>query len=134
MKLRNLNIVIAREYLTRVKKKSFLLITFLGPIFFAAVAILPTFIMMMTEDKGKKVAVVDESGVVMPTLTDGETMVFTDFSDQPLDSVKADFIKDGFDLLPAVSEIDTTKTVAVSAFSEKLHRTPIELRPEKSNI
>lgn len=119
MKLRNLNIVIAREYLTRVKKKSFLLITFLGPIFFAAVAILPTFIMMMTEDKGKKVAVVDESGIVMPTLTDGETMVFTDFSDQPLDSVKADFIKDGFDLLLAVSEIDSSKSVAVSAFSEK---------------
>ena len=119
MKLRNLNIVIAREYLTRVKKKSFLLITFLGPIFFAAVAILPTFIMMMTEDKGKKVAVVDESGIVMPTLTDSETMIFTDFSDQPLDSVKADFIKDGFDLLLAVSEIDSTKTVAVSAFSEK---------------
>jgi ABC-2 type transport system permease protein len=119
MKLRNLNIVIAREYLTRVKKKSFLLITFLGPIFFAAVAILPTFIMMMTEDKGKKVAVVDESGIVMPTLTDSETMVFTDFSEQPLDSVKADFIKDGFDLLLAVSEIDSTKTVAVSAFSEK---------------
>jgi ABC-2 type transport system permease protein len=117
--LRNLNIVIAREYLTRVKKKSFLLITFLGPIFFAAVAILPTFIMMMTEDKGKKVAVVDESGIVMPTLTDSETMVFTDFSEQPLDSVKADFIKDGFDLLLAVSEIDSTKTVAVSAFSEK---------------
>ena len=51
MKLRNLNIVVAREYLTRVKKKSFLLITFLGPIFFAAVAVLPTIIMLMTEDK-----------------------------------------------------------------------------------
>ena len=69
MKLRNLNIVIAREYLTRVRKKSFLLITFLGPVFFAAVAILPTIIMMMTDDGGKNVAVVDRSGIVMDKLS-----------------------------------------------------------------
>ena len=119
MKLRNLNIVIAREYLTRVKKKSFLLITFLGPVFFAAVAVLPTFIMMMTEDKGKKVAVVDESGIVVPKLEDSETMYFNDFSGQPLDSVKASFINDGYDLLLAVSDMDSSKTVAVSAFSGK---------------
>ena len=98
MKLRNLNIVIGREYLTRVKKKSFLLITFLGPIFFAAVAVLPTVIMMMTEDKGKKVAVVDESSVVMPSLTDSETVMFTDFSSMSVDSLKTTFISDGFDV------------------------------------
>ena len=119
MKLRNLNIVIAREYLTRVKKKSFLLITFLGPLFFAAVAILPTVIMLMSEDKGKKVAVVDESGIVMPKLTDSKTMAFTDFSDQPLDSVKAVFMKEGFDILLSVSPVDSAKSVSVSAYSEK---------------
>ena len=73
MKLRNLNIVIAREYLTRVRKKSFLLITFLGPVFFAAVAILPTIIMMMTDDGGKNVAVVDRSGIVMDKLSSNDT-------------------------------------------------------------
>ena len=119
MKLRNLNIVVAREYLTRVKKKSFLLITFLGPLFFAAVAILPTVIMLVSEDKGKKVAVVDESGIVMPKLTDSKTMAFTDFSDQPLDSVKAVFMKEGFDILLSVSPVDSAKSVSVSAYSEK---------------
>ena len=119
MKLRNLNIVIAREYLTRVKKKSFLLITFLGPVFFAAVAILPTMIMMMTEDKGKKIAVVDESGLVMPRLTDSKTMEFADFSDQPLDSAKAVYAKKGYDILMSVSEIDSTKGVSVLVFAEK---------------
>lgn len=120
MKLRNLNIVIAREYMTRVKKKSFLLITFLGPIFFAAVAVLPTVIMMMTSDDGKKVAVVDESGIVMPTLTDGETMMFTDYTGQPADSVKSRFVEDGFDVFLSVSALDTAaKTVSVAAYSEK---------------
>ena len=36
MNFRITNVIISREYLTRVRKKSFLLTTFLGPIFFAA--------------------------------------------------------------------------------------------------
>ena len=47
MKLRNIKTIISREYMTRVKKKSFLLITFLGPVFFAAICILPSLIMFM---------------------------------------------------------------------------------------
>ena len=105
--------------LTRVKKKSFLLITFLGPIFFAAVAVLPTVIMMMTEDKGKKVAVVDESSVVMPSLTDSETVMFTDFSSMSVDSLKTTFISDGFDVLVHISQLDSAASVTVSAYSEK---------------
>ena len=65
MKLRNIKTIISREYLTRVQKKSFLLITFLGPVFFAAIAVLPSIIMFMAEDKGKQIAVVDQSGIVM---------------------------------------------------------------------
>ena len=120
MKLRNLNIVVAREYMTRVKKKSFLLITFLGPIFFAAIAVLPSVIMMMTDDKGKKIAVVDESGIVMPSLSDSETMMFTDYTGQPVDSVKSGFVEDGFDVFLSVSALDTVaNTVSVAAYSEK---------------
>ena len=54
MKLRNINTIISREYLTRVKKKSFLLTTFLVPILFAAMCILPSVIMFMAEDTGKQ--------------------------------------------------------------------------------
>ena len=76
MKLRNLGTIISREYLTRVRKKSFLLITFLGPVFFAAVAVLPSIIMMLTDESEKKVAVHDQSGIVMERLVDGKSMSF----------------------------------------------------------
>ena len=33
MDLRKVNVIISREYLTKVRKKSFLLTTFLGPVF-----------------------------------------------------------------------------------------------------
>lgn len=120
MKLRNLTTIISREYLTRVRKKSFLLITFLGPLFFAAVAVLPSLIMYMTEDKGKAVAVIDQSGIVMDKFTDSETATFTDLSTESLDSMKVKFAHMGFDVLLAVSPIDTVKrSVTVAAYSEK---------------
>jgi ABC-2 type transport system permease protein len=120
MKLRNINTIISREYLTRVKKKSFLLTTFLVPIFFAAMCILPSVIMFMSEDKGKQVAVVDQSGVVMPYLVDSETIDYTDYSSSPLDSLKENFAGMGLDILVVVSPLDSiTRSVTVASYSEK---------------
>ena len=120
MKMRNIKTIISREYLTRVKKKSFLLTTFLVPIFFAAMCILPSVIMFMAEDSGKKVAVVDQSGIVMPYLTDTEAIDYTDFSSENVDSLKAGFDALGLDALVVVSPIDeAANTVTVASYSEK---------------
>lgn len=120
MKMRNISTIISREYLTRVKKKSFLLVTFLGPVFFAAMCILPSVIMFMTEDKGKKVAVIDESGIVMPKMTDSDVVSFTDYSAESVDSMKVRFEDLGLDALVAVSPIDPqTRSVSVAAYSRK---------------
>ena len=72
MKFKNIKTIIGREYMTRVRKKSFLLITFLGPIFFAAICVLPAIIMNMTSEDKKNVAMVDESGIIMPRVQDTE--------------------------------------------------------------
>lgn len=118
MKLRNIKTIISREYLTRVRKKSFLLITFLGPIFFAAVAILPSVIMFMAEDKGKQVAVIDESGIVMPMFEDTDAIDYIDCTDQSLDSMKVNLEDLGYDALVHISAIEPqTKSVSVTAYS-----------------
>ena len=49
MNLHIVNIIIKREYLTRVKKKSFLITTFLVPILFAVLGTLPSIIMVMAK-------------------------------------------------------------------------------------
>lgn len=118
MKIRNLKTIIAREYLTRVRKKSFLLITFLGPIFFAAICILPSVIMFMAEDKGKQVAVIDDSGIVMPKFEDTEAIDFTEYKDVPVDSLKASFDELELDALVVISALDTvSRSVEVTAYS-----------------
>ena len=120
MKIRNIKTIIAREYLTRVKKKSFLLTTFLVPVLFAAMCILPSVIMFMAKDTGKQVAVVDQSGIVMPYLVDSESVDYTDYSSEPVDDMKSRFEELGLDALVVVSPLDTvSKTVSVASYSVK---------------
>jgi ABC-2 type transport system permease protein len=62
--MNKLGIIIKREYLTRVKNKSFLIITFLGPIFFVALMIAPTLLALNSDkiESKKAIAVLDETG------------------------------------------------------------------------
>ncbi len=120
MNLHIINVIIGREYMTRVKKKSFLLTTFLGPVFFAAMCILPSVIMFMTTDKGKEVAVIDRSGIVMPYMTSNETTTYTDYTGMPVDSAKTVCNELGLDALVVVSPLDSAnRTVTVDAYSGK---------------
>ena len=120
MNLRTINIIIRREYLNKVKKKSFLIITFLVPILFVALCILPTLIMMGTKESAKDIAVVDKSGIVLPYLEDTETIHYMDFSMLSVDSVKTYIESFGVDAVLGISELDeVNKTVSAETFSKK---------------
>ena len=120
MKMRNIKTIISREYLIRVKKKSFLITTFLVPVLFAALCILPSVIMLMAKDKGKEIAVVDQSGIVMPYLTDSKSITYEDCSALTIDD-KQTFVKEhGVDALVIISPIDTVAgSLTVASYSEK---------------
>lgn len=120
MNLRTIGIVINREYLNRVKKKSFLLITFLAPVLFAAMCMLPVLIMYGAKEAAKKVAVVDASGIVMTKLSDTKAITYTDCSDVPVDSIKANLSELDYDAVLEISALDTSnRTVTANIFSLK---------------
>ena len=121
MNFKKLSIIIQREYLNKVKKKSFLLITFLAPVFFAAICILPTVIMMGTKEEAKKVGVVDRSGIVLPFLEDNDVTHYMDLgAGTDIDSLKADLKAAGVDVLLSISELDPeTLSLKADAYSEK---------------
>jgi ABC-2 type transport system permease protein len=54
--------ILKREYLTRVKKKSFVIFTILGPVLMALLMGLPTVMMMLSPDVQQKLAMVDKHG------------------------------------------------------------------------
>ena len=121
MNFKKLSIIIQREYLNKVKKKSFLLITFLAPILFAGICILPSIIMMGTKEEAKKIGVVDRSGIVLPYLEDNDVTHYLDLgADADIDALKADFNTAGVDVLLSISELDPeTRSLKADAYSEK---------------
>ena len=120
MNLSKLGIIIGREYLNKVKKKSFLIITFVAPVVFAALCILPSVIMMGAKEETKKVAVVDASGIVLPTLENTEVVAFYDFTGRNVDSLKTSLDAIGMDVLLDISPLDSLqKTVTAHSYSAK---------------
>ena len=63
-------LIIKREYLTRVRKKSFLITTLLIPFIFGAFTILPTYLMSIQEDETTKVAIIDEGDIMKSAIKD----------------------------------------------------------------
>lgn len=107
--MNNLGIIIKREYLTRVKKRSFLLLTFLGPLFFAALMIAPSLLMLRSEkmESKKAIVVLDESGMFDGKIenTDANTFIYEN-ENANIDSLKKfvfDGIYDAFLYIPSTS-------------------------------
>lgn len=74
--MRNISLIIGREYRERVYKKSFILTTILMPLVMLLLAAAPTLIMEFSETDLHKVVVVDESGKVAPLLQSDEMVEF----------------------------------------------------------
>lgn len=120
MNLHRINIIIGREYLNRVKKKSFLIVTFLVPVLFAALCMLPALIINGLNEESKTLAVVDESSVVMPYLQDSELVSYKDCTGRSVEELKAELGESDYDAILAISPLDTVaRTVSAEIFSPK---------------
>lgn len=58
-----IKLIIAREYLTRVRKRSFVVMTILGPLLMATMILAPVFLSTIEDTTQKSVAVIDDSGL-----------------------------------------------------------------------
>ena len=120
MNFKTIGIIISREYLNKVKKKSFIWTTLLVPILVAGLTIGIMVAMINSKEKTKTIAVVDRSGIVLPYLTDSETISFQDFSSMPLDSVKNNLSVMNLDGVLSIGPLDTEeKTVSADLYSSK---------------
>lgn len=73
--MNKISLIIKREYLSRVRKKSFIVMTFLGPLLMAAVWIVPFYLSTISDDV-KIISVLDESGLFYKGLTGDEQTKF----------------------------------------------------------
>lgn len=74
--MNNTSLIIKREYLERVNKKSFIITTLLVPIVMVALMAVPTLIMIFAPSSTKNVAVLDDSGLILPRLKNTDEVHF----------------------------------------------------------
>ena len=120
MNLKKLGIIIQREYLNKVKKKSFLLTTFGVPILFAGIYAVMLFVMLKAEGDSKRIAVIDNSGIVMEKLEDTKLITFKQLSETDPEAVKNRLGEYDADILLYISPLDSaTKSVTATTYADK---------------
>ncbi len=138
--MKNLRLIIAREYLERVKTKSFIISTILMPILMLAMMFVPALVIVLAEPENKVIAVVDYSQQISPSLKgDGELQFEVVNPVVPLDSVKRDDQYDailviGSDIVENPNNIQLYTHTASSMATEQAITRQIEKRIESIRI
>lgn len=90
-------LIIQREYLTRVKKKSFIIMTILGPLLLAGIMIVPIWLSMQKPSQ-QKIQVVDDSYLFRDLIPEKEFIDFN-YPEMSLEKAQEDFYMSDFDAI-----------------------------------
>jgi len=88
-------LIIQREYLSRVKKKSFLVMTFLVPLLFVGMMALVAFLTARGGDEVTIVTVIDQSGVFAPEFKNNRSVFFNTTKNTSAEEAKKNSRKAG---------------------------------------
>ncbi|MFP3860355.1 MAG: ABC transporter permease [Bacteroidales bacterium] len=112
-----IRLILRREYLTRVRKKSFVVMTILGPILFAALVIAPAWIASLGDTDVKKIAVIDNSGFFENNIPETETIKFDYLENTSLDEIKRNFTQTDYYAVLFISELVSHTPSSVVLYS-----------------
>lgn len=122
--MKNILLIIQREYLTRVKKKSFIVMTILGPLMIAGMWGIIIWTSMSSIDQ-KDIQIVDDSGLFVGKFPASESFRY-EFIEGDIDSMKAAFKGSDKDALVYIPREILINPKTVKIFAEK--GVPLELQ------
>ena len=92
--MRNLKLIIIREYLARVRNKAFVTMTFVSPIIMVLMIAVIAYLSNLNNSKVSKVGIHDEAGMYAEKFHSSEKVTYKDFSElslkEAIDSTKGD--------------------------------------------
>lgn len=92
-------LIISREYLTRIQKKSFIIITILMPILLVAMIVLPVLLISLNEQKQfSRILVVDESEIFINNFEDNDHYEFS-YRSGDIEQIKKTAFDQDFDVV-----------------------------------
>lgn len=123
--MNTLSLVIQREYVTRVKKKSFIILTLLMPLLMVAMSLLPLWLSTLNESGVKDIAVIDNTGIYAPLLKSNDKYTFEIIDSSDRESSEVRLGKDLFAILQINDDLSKRPT-SISILSEK--QAPVDLQ------
>ncbi len=111
-------LIIKREYLTRVKKKSFIIMTFFGPVLMGLLLIVPVWLAQVS-DEVRTIEVIDDSHLFANRIADKETIKFDYKASTSLEEAKAGFEKSSYYGILYIPELVINDPNSVMFFSRK---------------
>lgn len=110
-------LIISREYLTRIQKKSFIIITILMPILLVAMIVLPALILVMNEEKQfSKILVVDESEIFINNFVDNDHYAFS-YRSGDIEQIKKEAFEQDYDVVLQI--LPNTQSLKSNIFYKK---------------
>jgi ABC-2 type transport system permease protein len=113
-----IGLIIKREYTTRVKKKSFIVMSVLGPLLFAAMFVLPAWFSSMESTSEKRIAVIDQTDKYAGAISDTETLKFTWLQNNKEQQVKSEYKSMGYEAYVVISEDLLLNPDAIKIYSD----------------
>ncbi|CAM4069665.1 MULTISPECIES: ABC transporter permease [Flavobacterium] len=86
--MKTLFLIIKREFIAKVRNKSFIVMTFLSPLLFVGIAVLVGYLSTMNKDKATEVAIHDEAGFLKNSFKSDKNIHYTDLSAMPFEVAK----------------------------------------------
>ncbi|MDD4385595.1 MAG: ABC transporter permease [Bacteroidales bacterium] len=117
--MKKILLVIEREFLTRVRKKSFIIMTVLTPILFAALMIVPALIATMEDTNERHIAVIDDTGIFEGKIPETEYLKFSFLTGVKVDDLKDTFQESNYYAVLYIGKMVATSPDAVVIYSDK---------------
>jgi ABC-2 type transport system permease protein len=102
-----LSLIIRREFIAKVRNKSFIVMTFLSPLLFVGIGVFVGFLASMDKDVATQIAIHDESGLFSNEFKNDVNTHYIDISFMPFETAKDTAINnyDGLLFIPKVDSI-----------------------------
>lgn len=92
--MKHLKIIIEREYLNKIRNKSFIIMTFVSPLIVVAFALIIGFLTdVNSKSNAKDILILDESGLFGTTFSDTETIHYEYLKDKTLQEARAEVLE-----------------------------------------
>ena len=117
--MNKIGLIIKREYTTRVRKRSFIVMSILGPILFASLMVVPALVAMSEDQEVKRIAVVDSSHLFMNVIPETEYLKFDYLENVRLNDIKQTYSAGGYYGVLHISHIVAFEPNSVVFYSDK---------------